>query len=409
MKKLLRILALLIAVIQIQSVSVFAETQYYQGTEENTLEYPMSDYDEGEYDEGTSLFEQNIRTYNKYMPDFYETLPNGLVRYKAPKLKDTDYYVYGDVTSDGILSDEDISKFQEMITGQDDDYLFQAADYSSDGNINVFDLAALKRKMLYGADLSEIKICLDPGHYSNQYNTPDFSCYTDYTCDYIYDDGTVGDTFLSQYYESAMSWKLHIYLSYELEKYGFQVETTRHYLKDDLAVQTRGQTAIGCDLFLSLHSNAASISDATQPIAIVNYDENTPITLSEGDDADLDRELINVSQEIGKILAVTVSDTMNKSDIDISTGVIWSRTGEFRTTVENYEWYGVLGGCRGVNVPGILLEHSYHTNPTAVSWLSKEDNLKALAKAEAAALAEYYGYYNAENITYAERLYQNSK
>ena len=62
-----------------------------------------------------------------------------------------------------------------------------------------------------------------------------------------------------------------------------------------------------------------------------------------------------------------------------------------------------------MNVPGILIEHSYHTNPTAVAWLSKENNLKALAKAEAAAIAEYYGYYDSDDITKAERLYQNSK
>lgn len=42
-------------------------------------------------------------------------------------------------------------------------------------------------------------------------------------------------------------------------------------------------------------------------------------------------------------------------------------------------------------MPGIILEHSFHTNAKAAAWLLKESNLQAMAAAEAAALAKYYG------------------
>ena len=66
-------------------------------------------------------------------------------------------------------------------------------------------------------------------------------------------------------------------------------------------------------------------------------------------------------------------------------GSIWYRVGQ------NGDYYGVLRGAAKVGVPGILLEHSYHTNPRATAWLLINSNLERMAKAEAAVLAKYFG------------------
>ena len=79
------------------------------------------------------------------------------------------------------------------------------------------------------------KICLDAGHYG-KYNR---------------------SKVVPEYYESEMNWKLHNYLAEELEQLGFAVIKTRENQEKDLGLTARGKKSAGCDLFLSIHSNAA--------------------------------------------------------------------------------------------------------------------------------------------------------
>ena len=58
--------------------------------------------------------------------------------------------------------------------------------------------------------------------------------------------------------------------------------------------------------------------------------------------------------------------------------------------VMNDNYYGVLHGARMVDVPGLILEHSFHTNTKTVNWLLKDSNLDALAKAETEYIASYF-------------------
>lgn len=92
-------------------------------------------------------------------------------------------------------------------------------------------------------------VCLDAGHFG-QYNP-----------------GAVPG-----YYESEMNWKLHLLLKAELEGYGITVTTTRADAAKDLSLRKRGQAAAGADLFLSIHSNAASTPGPDYPLAICNVD-----------------------------------------------------------------------------------------------------------------------------------------
>ncbi len=82
------------------------------------------------------------------------------------------------------------------------------------------------------------KICIDAGHYG------------------YYNKSTV---VTPTYWESKMTWKLHLLLKEALEKYaGVEIKTTRADQAKDLGVYERGLAAKGCDLFLSLHSNDCS-------------------------------------------------------------------------------------------------------------------------------------------------------
>lgn len=184
-----------------------------------------------------------------------------------------------------------------------------------------------------------MKICLDAGHFGKYNRSP----------------------VLSSYYESDMNWKLHNLLKTELEKYGFDVIVTRANKDKDLDLYYRGRASKGCDLFLSLHSNASTSEVTDYPVAIVQLD-------GKGD-------------KLGKALADNVRELMGTRQA----GQIYKKRGK------NGEWYGVLRGASSVGTLGIILEHSFHTNTNAAKWLSNDNNLEALAKSEAKVIAEYFG------------------
>jgi N-acetylmuramoyl-L-alanine amidase len=191
--------------------------------------------------------------------------------------------------------------------------------------------------------MSNIKICLDAGHYG-KYNK---------------------SVAVLTYYESDMTWKLHLKLKAELEKYGIEVITTRANQNVDRELTSRGKAAAGCDLFLSIHSNAigSSINESVDyPLVIV------PVN-GRGD-------------AIGKKLAECIEKTMGTSQ----NGRIWSKKSN-----NGNDYYGVIRGATSVGVPGLILEHSFHTQTRATNWLLDDTNLDKLAKAEAAVIAAYYG------------------
>ncbi|MGM9601529.1 MAG: SPOR domain-containing protein, partial [Faecousia sp.] len=57
----------------------------------------------------------------------------------------------------------------------------------------------------------------------------------------------------------------------------------------------------------------------------------------------------------------------------------------------NGEYYGVLRGAASVGTPGIILEHSFHTQTRATRWLLEDTNLQRLAAEEAKVIAAYFG------------------
>ena len=191
------------------------------------------------------------------------------------------------------------------------------------------------------------KICLDAGHFGK------------------YNQSPVNKT----YFESDMSWKLHLYLKKELEAFGFKVVTTRKSKDVDLALESRGKAAKGCNLFLSLHSNAARTKSPDYAVACCMIDDNRTI-------------IDDISDALGKKLAATVNTVMGNK----GKWKVWRREGNYKS-----DYYGVLRGSKSVGVPGILLEHGFHTNPTNTAWLLKDSNLKKLAKAEAEVIAAYFG------------------
>lgn len=189
--------------------------------------------------------------------------------------------------------------------------------------------------------MTKYKVCLDAGHCGKYNQSP---CNKDY-------------------YESDMTWKLHLLLKKALEAKGIEVVTTRKAQASDLALVSRGKKSKGCHLFLSLHSNATVGGKPDEktdyPLVIV------PVS-GKGD-------------ELGKRLTECIAKIMQTAQ----KGKYKSRKGI------NGDWYGVMNGAAQVGTVGLLIEHSFHTNTRSTNWLLNDSNLANLAKAEAEVIAEW--------------------
>lgn len=190
------------------------------------------------------------------------------------------------------------------------------------------------------------KIMLDAGHYGKRNQSP----------------------VVPTYYESVQMFKLCELLAEELSLYGFEVLKTRKRQEKDLDVVKRGKMAKGCDLFISLHSNATGNGEGNGTDRVSVY-------------APYDG--INASHGLARLLANVVSECM---------GVEKSYVKTRKSEKGDYEYYGVMRGARQVGCPlYYIVEHSFHTNKRAAEWLMDDGNLKRLAIAEAAAIALYFG------------------
>lgn len=181
------------------------------------------------------------------------------------------------------------------------------------------------------------------------------------------------------YYESDMAWKLHLKRKKYLEELGAKVVLTRTNQETDKALQARGRAAAGCDLFISDHSNAvgSGMNESIDYVAVYHLTEDAKATCDD------------ISEEIAKVLAPVIANVMEtKQGYKLLTRKASSDRNSDGIMNDNY--YGVLHGARMVDVPGLILEHSFHTNTNAVNWLLKDSNLDRLAKAEAEAIAKYF-------------------
>ena len=185
-----------------------------------------------------------------------------------------------------------------------------------------------------------MKICIDAGHYG-KYNR---------------------SKVVPSYYESEMNWMLQNLLASALEAYGVTIVKTRADQTKDLGLSARGKKAKGCDLFLSLHSNACDTESVDYPLVVTMQD-------GKGD-------------ALGKKIAAKIAELMDTTQA----GKITKKRGTY-----GGEWYGVLNGADTVGTMGLIIEHSFHTNKKAATWLSSDANLQAMAAAEAAIIAEHFG------------------
>lgn len=194
-------------------------------------------------------------------------------------------------------------------------------------------------------------ICLDPGHDKGTYNP---------------------SPVIPGYYEGQRMWDLALLLKQALENRNIKVILTKSHVDQTVALTTRGQMSKGCDLFLSLHSNAASTESPNWVLGIHQVDDHC---------GEMDEKSIPIATQLSnaaaQLIGVPAKITTRYSSED--------RDGN--GCLDDY--YGVLRGAHQVGTPGIILEHGFHTNKHCTQWLLDNENLEALAEKEASVIAQW--------------------
>ncbi len=195
------------------------------------------------------------------------------------------------------------------------------------------------------------RICLDAGHGGDYNRSP--------VC--------------PEFYESHINWRLQAYLKTALEAHGIDVRLTKDSLTADPGLETRGKASRDCDLFLSLHVNAAQREGADYVLGI---------HMVQDDCGQIDEE----SRQVAELLSAGVAELMGASHC------VWTQESTCDRDGNGYkdDYYGVLRGAHSVGTAGIILEHGFYTNTRQAQWLMQEENLKALAEIEAALLAQWF-------------------
>lgn len=194
-------------------------------------------------------------------------------------------------------------------------------------------------------------VCLDAGHCGKQNRSPA----------------------VLDFYESELNWKLHNLLANRLAEYGIKVVKTRSDLNKDMELTVRGKQAKDCDLFISMHVNAAENKKANYVLGVHMVDDECCI---------IDEQ----SKEIAKLLANCVAEIM---DVKAET---WTRKSSSDRDNNGHkdDYYGVLRGAHSVGTAGVILEHGFYTNKAQGEFLLKDSNLVAIADAEAKVLADWF-------------------
>ncbi|MDE6434752.1 MAG: N-acetylmuramoyl-L-alanine amidase [Lachnospiraceae bacterium] len=209
-----------------------------------------------------------------------------------------------------------------------------------------------------------ITVVIDPGHYTG------------------YNKGVAAG-----YYEGNATFRLAQYIKEELQSGTDQVKVimTKGTMAENPSVFARGKVAVSnrATVFLSLHSNA--VADAAK------YEKAYGVSVY--------RSLfLPDSEDLGNKLADAIVEIMAPV-----TGVTYSRGVLTRKSdITGKDYYGVIRGA--VNSAGtvaqasagavkhaFIIEHGFHTNSRECAFLTDDNNLKKIAKAEAYTIKEHFG------------------
>ena len=249
---------------------------------------------------------------------------------------------------------------------------------------------------------SKVKICIDPGHYDIAREVADAD-------EYHYVEGN---------FVLEVALELQEILK---ENYGIDSCLTREtgtitldgYSDEELDsahISLRGEYAAkeDCDLFVSLHTNS-NAEDANnyptffqpieinKPIIIVNSVALTSEMAMKAANA-TGAKLASVNFELGlsnrDVFREVTSDTVDEWTQKYNDGLNKVGTIVVRTGKKHPDYYGVLRGAANVGIPGMIIEHGYHSVAGVREAAITGDLKEVWANADAVGIAYGFGFTN---------------
>lgn len=297
-----------------------------------------------------------------------------------------------EVASDGAATGEMHTVTDEL----EDDALRQ---YRYRVDVEVREPEARRAELGEAILASNVLVCLDPGHFGG---------------------ANVVDDPAAPYCEGDFTLELAQALADDLHRScGIEVRLTRsagditidgytNGALDGGHIALRGELAAGCDLFLSLHTNA-NLDNANgcptfeQPVGITK-----PVMIANAR-ATASPEALQVANAIGAELALASAQAgiATCDEFDAVAGAdelrIWSDAynDEVNAPGTVYvrwrddgasDYYGVLRGAAAVGVPGFIVEHGFHTVPAMRARAATGDLAGIWAAADARGIARGLGF-----------------
>ena len=240
-----------------------------------------------------------------------------------------------------------------------------------------------------------IVVCIDAGHYKGRNVLSGKNTYG-------YDEGIV-------------TLKIALQLKEELKKYGIDSYLTRE--TDDITIRGyknikldsghisyRGEFAKKADLFVSLHTNANNNNANGYPTCSQPVEINKAIVLI-NKVACNSNKYVKLANEVGK--AVTLANyeagvSCTKKFTSVKKRKVKKWTDSYNDSLKkrgtvccrfgsNGDYYGVLRGASNVKVPGMIIEHGFHTVEEVRRLAMKEDLTQKWAEADAYGIAKGFG------------------
>lgn len=251
-----------------------------------------------------------------------------------------------------------------------------------------------------GVLCSNIKICIDPGHYAGKNEAGDGYAEGDFTLH------------LALELKNLLEAEYGITVCMTRDSGSISIGGYKDAALDNGHISLRGTYAAeeGCDLFVSVHTNANEenangAGTFEQPVSI-----DKPIIIA--NDLVLDSgQLCDVCNAVGQNLAQTsyqLGISSHKAFTEVSGGraAEWTTAYNDSTTEQGAvvcrhgshgQYYGVLRGAEEAGVPGIIIEHGYHT-VEQMRKAAMNGELKAIwADADAKGIAAGFGFHNYTN------------
>ena len=243
----------------------------------------------------------------------------------------------------------------------------------------------------------EVSICIDPGHYGgvNRFEFEDGSSYCE------------GDSALAiaKELKRILDEEYGIYAYMTRETDDITIDGYSNETLDKTRISLRGEAAKGADLFLSIHTNAnnegANGCDTlmqpeaiNKPFVFVNVvGENNPECM----------EIANLAgKNLSALLYENLLATVDHFSENRDGNNLMEWTDSYNDALDvpgtvccrmnkDQDYYGVLRGASAVAVPGMIIEHGFHTVPVFREAMRDPEFIEELAEADAKAIAEGFG------------------